>query len=413
MTTVICPYCFERSPAARLPFRCLMKTTGVLGKAPCHPVRDDAWADFMGSSAAPAQRERGPVFLAPRPLASLGSGPGRAACPDCGVVSTLRVCRRCHSDLPSDYCDQDTRIIALVGPKAAGKSTYVQVLVNELRHRVGRAYDASVVPMGAETQRRDREAAEDLYERLRLPQATRPAATGFNQPLLYRLSLPRPRRPGSTLHTALVFFDAAGEDLADDDATRRYTSYLASADGIILLVDPLQLGTVRDLVPPADGPLPISETPAQQIASNIAEQLRAHRGRRTGGRLATPVAVALTKTDRLRELVPPHSLLLRNASHEDGNYRESERRSVHEEVRGLLEGWDSGALYRQLNHDFAEVSLFGLSSLGAPPPPHAPSDVPPSGPQPLRVEDPLLWLLSRRGLLPRAREGRNRREVPA
>lgn len=398
---VICPYCFERTPAARLPFRCMMRTTGILGSAPCQEVRDDAWAAFMGPSLPPAQRMRGPVFAAPRALVGL-SGRGRAtACPGCGVDSVQRVCRRCHSDLPTDYCDQDSRIIALVGAKAAGKSTYVSVLVNELHHRVGGAYGASLVPMGIETQRRDREATENLYDRLRLPDATRPAALGFHDPLLYRLSLPHPRRPGHSRHTALVFFDAAGEDLRSEEAMARYTHYLSAADGIILLVDPLQLGPVRDQLPEGPGPAhPAVETPAQQIAADLAGQLRAHGKGRSRGRIATPIAVALTKSDRLRPLLPEHSPLLRNARHEGGAYSEDDRLAVHEEVRALLGGWDSGALYRQLTHDFGSMSLFGLSALGDSPPGHSPSDAPPSGPQPLRVEDPLLWLLGQRGLLP-------------
>ncbi|MCZ9345397.1 hypothetical protein NGM37_47425, partial [Streptomyces sp. TRM76130] len=73
--------------------------------------------------------------------------------------------------------------------------------------------------------------------------------------------------------------------------------------------------------------------------------------------------------------------------------------AVHEEMRSLLADWDSGTLLRRLELDFAEVSLFGLSALGAPPPADAPADAPKSGPRPVRVEDPLLWLLSRQGLL--------------
>ncbi|MFE6332471.1 hypothetical protein ACFVP3_31565 [Streptomyces sp. NPDC057806] len=402
MTTVICPYCFARSAAAKLPYRCLMTPTGVRGGSPCGPERDDVWAGFMGPGVPPGARMRGPVFTPARRAGwRVGSG-SSVPCPGCGVGTTTRVCGSCHSDLPSDYCDQDSRIIALVGAKASGKSTYVSVLVNELNHRVGQAYHASLAAMGQSTQVRDREMAEDLYERLRLPDATRPAALGFNDPLLYRLSLPRRSRLGSgTRHTALVFFDAAGEDLAGAEAMDRYTRYLSAADGIVLLVDPLQLGSVRDRLPVHDGPpLPVVETPPQQIAADLARQLRAHGKGGSRGRVATPIAVAVTKTDMLRPLLDPHSPVLRNAPHPGGTFDEDDRLAVHEEIRSLLTDWDSGALLRQLELDFAELSLFGLSALGAPPPAEAPADAPKSGPQPIRVEDPLLWLLARRGLLP-------------
>ncbi|MFF7970967.1 hypothetical protein [Streptomyces sp. NPDC007905] len=411
MTTVICPYCFARAAAAKLPYRCLMTPSGVRGGAPCGPERDDVWAGFMGPGVPAAARMRGPVFTAARRLAGFGGGGSSVPCPQCGVPTPVRVCGSCHSDLPSDYCDQDSRIIALVGAKASGKSTYVSVLVNELNHRVGQAYHASLAAMGHSTQRRDKEMAEDLYERLRLPDATRPAALGFNDPLLYRLSLPRKGLLGTsgTRHTTLVFFDAAGEDLAGAEAMDRYTRYLSAADGIILLVDPLQLGSVRDLLPVHEGPpLPVVETSPQQIAADLAAQLRAHGKGKVRGRVSTPMAVAVTKTDMLGPLLDPHSPLLRNAPHRAGTYDGEDRLAVHEELRSLLTDWDSGALLRQLELDFAELSLFGLSALGAPPPADAPADVPKSGPQPVRVEDPLLWLLSRQGLLPVHTAGKGR-----
>ncbi|MFF5016331.1 hypothetical protein [Streptomyces sp. NPDC001165] len=411
MTTVICPYCFARASAAKLPYRCLMTPSGVRGGAPCGPERDDAWAGFMGPGVPPAARMRGPVFTPARKVAGLGGGGSSVPCPQCGVPTPVRVCGSCHSDLPSDYCDQDSRIIALVGAKASGKSTYVSVLVNELNQRVGQAYHASLAAMGQSTQTRDKEMAEDLYERLRLPDATRPAALGFNDPLLYRLSLPRKGLLGGagTRHTTLVFFDAAGEDLAGAEAMDRYTRYLGAADGIILLVDPLQLGSVRDRLAVHEGPpLPVVETSPQQIAADLAAQLRAHGKGRTRGRVSTPIAVAVTKTDMLRPLLDPHSPLLHNAPHSAGTYDGEDRLAVHEELRSLLTDWDSGALLRQLELDFAELSLFGLSALGAPPPADAPADVPKSGPQPVRVEDPLLWLLSRRGLLPVRAAGKGR-----
>jgi hypothetical protein len=203
-----------------------------------------------------------------------------------------------------------------------------------------------------------------------------------------------------------VFFDAAGEDLGSAAAMDRYTHYLRAADGIILLVDPLQLDAVRDQLPPGEGALPVVETPPRQIAADLAAQLRAHGRGDSRGRVATPIAVAVTKTDALRPLLSPHSPLSRNAPHRGGEWDEEDRLAVHEEVRSLMDGWDSGELGRQLERDFAHLSLFGLTALGSPPPAEAPANAPASGPQPLRVEDPLLWLLARRGLLPARKPGR-------
>ncbi|XUL92330.1 TRAFAC clade GTPase domain-containing protein [Streptomyces galilaeus] len=284
MTSVTCPYCCDRAPATSLPYRCLSRAGGSLGRA-CDPVRDEVWEAFKGTTIGPQAAVRGPVFTARRGLPSRGS---RVACPVCGVFTPTRVCKECHSDLPSDYCAQESRIIALVGAAGGGKSTCVTVLLHELRHRVGRAFGAAVSAMGGDTQIRDREMERDLYDLGLMPDPTTTAARALNDPLLYRLSLPDGRRGNGSRHTALVFFDAAGEDLRGIEAMNRYTGYLAAADGIILLVDPLQLTSVREELLPHDLAPTTATTPQQRIAADIATQLRSHGRRSAKGKIRTP-----------------------------------------------------------------------------------------------------------------------------
>ncbi|GAA3849902.1 hypothetical protein GCM10022403_096860 [Streptomyces coacervatus] len=407
MTDVICPYCFARAAASALPYRCLSRGGGSVSRA-CDPVRDEVWEAFKGPAIGAQAAVRGPLFHPRRGLRPRG---GRVPCPDCAVPTPTRVCKECHSDFPSDYCDQESRIIALVGAVSVGKSTCVTVLMHELRHRVGHTFRAAVAAMGGDTQTRDRDLERDLYDLGLMPDPTTTAARALNDPLLYRLSLPGGRRGTGTRHTALVFFDAAGEDLSGIEAMNRYTGYLAAADGIILLIDPLQLPSVREELS-ASGPLlPFEPAPQQRIAADVATQLRSHGRRGSGGRLHTPLAVALTKTDMVRPLLPAHSPLHANARHDDGVLHESDRLAVHEEVRSLLIGWDGGELCRRLDRDFSRVSYFGFSALGAPPPAGAPDKAPPGGPQPVRIEDPLLWLLAEQGLLPVRRTNRRTRGV--
>ncbi|MGH1553143.1 TRAFAC clade GTPase domain-containing protein [Streptomyces sp. L7] len=263
-------------------------------------MRDEVWEAFKGTTIeAPGRRAGDRSSTARRGLPSRGS---RVACPVCGVFTPTRVCKECHSDLPSDYCAQESRIIALVGA-AGGKSTCVTVLLHELRHRVGRAFGAAVSAMGGDTQIRDREMERDLYDLGLMPDPTTTAARALNDPLLYRLSLPDGRRGNGLTAHALVFFDAAGEDLRGIEAMNRYTGYLAAADGIILLVDPLQLTSVREELLPHGLAPTTATTPQQRIAADIATQLRS-RGRRSAkegphprrrgdqGRHASPDAVA-------------------------------------------------------------------------------------------------------------------------
>ncbi len=46
-----------------------------------------------------------------------------------------RLCGSCHSQLPAQFGDARTHLIALVGAKESGKSVYMTVLLHELHHR--------------------------------------------------------------------------------------------------------------------------------------------------------------------------------------------------------------------------------------------------------------------------------------
>ncbi|MGW5349471.1 TRAFAC clade GTPase domain-containing protein [Streptomyces sp. NPDC004031] len=406
MPSVVCPFCFASAPARTFPYRCQMSTTGVRGTAPCPASPDETWARFTGLAPTARAALRGPCFDPPR---RAGHGT-RVPCPDCGVATSVRVCRNCHTDLPGEYCAQGSRIIALIGPKTAGKSTYVTVLAHEMQQRAG-TDRSSFTPVGAHTQDRFTAMESALYDQLLLPGPTQPAALRLNDPLLFRLSTPRrgiPGRRGGSRHTMLVFFDAAGEDLANAEAMNRYTAYLAAADGVLLLVDPLQLRPVRDRLADTGALLPARETAPEQIAADLAVQLRSHRRGEDRGQVTTPVAVALTKSDMLRVLLDPDSPLLRPAPDRGPGGSEEDRQAVHQEVRAVLEDWGGGVLLRQLERDFANFALFALTALGDSPDPGSPGDAPSSGLRPRRVEDPLLWLLDRRGGPPLRALGKGR-----
>ena len=145
MSALTCPYCFAAVPRDRIAFRCV----GRAGRGPgCPPVLDEQLAQYTGSTAAASLP---PVFPAPSSPAGRfklrPAAPARAACPECGRPTGRRVCPECHNPLPAAYVDTPGRIVALVGAKNAGKSTYIAVLLHELMNRVGTERDASLVAL--------------------------------------------------------------------------------------------------------------------------------------------------------------------------------------------------------------------------------------------------------------------------
>jgi hypothetical protein len=385
---LVCPYCFAETTRRRLRFRCAGSGAGRTGG--CAPELDSVYAEHMGSAAGAVLP---PVFDAD------GRKP-RAVHAVCNQLSLRRVCPGCHSDLPGDYCDVDSRLVALVGAKNSGKSTFIGVLVHELMNRVGQELGAALNACDDRTSRRYRDDFERLlYQDRSVPETTQSAAAGLRAPLVYRLTVRRRRwllRRGVSL--TLVLFDTAGEDLTSEGSTDRHLRYLGVADAIVFLVDPLELpGAAADLRPAAHAMSPPGQPPGQppddplDVIRRVTTLLRARLARPAPKRLPIAVAVALTKIDAFDAALMSNSPLHRDRRR-DGRLDLADRGLVQEQVRALLDRWGEGSLDRELAESYRVYGLFGLSALGRMP---RGRDIDPAGISPHRVEDPLLWLLHR------------------
>jgi hypothetical protein len=306
----------------------------------------------------------------------------------------------CGRRLERDYIDTPARIIAVVGSSESGKSTYVGVLVNELRNRIGEAFDgASVEMVGDASRKRYREMFSDyLFEQGRTLRRTDSIrALHALEPLLFMLQFPRRGRLSGRvkLMTGItVFYDTAGEDILDADRRDRLSRYLTAADGIVFVLDPLQVPSVRAAVA-GGGALPTVAQDQVEMVQGVAEVLR---GSRHNGRVTTPLAFVVAKIDALTDLLPPGTTLARPGNH-DRAYDETDGQQVHDEVRAVVHGWTNGAtLINLVQNTFSDHRFFGMSALGFSP--VSAEQLSPQGIHPLRVEDPMLWLLARFGLIP-------------
>ena len=107
-----------------------------------------------------------------------------------------------------------------------------------------------------------------------------------------------------------------------------------------------------------------------------------------------PLAVVLTKIDTLfgEEHFHRDSAVRRPGGH-TSVFDEDDSLDVHQELRAWLDFQGLGNLDRTLQATAFEHRYFGVSALG-----QAPTDgrvIAEPGIQPHRIEDPLLWLLSR------------------
>jgi GTPase SAR1 family protein len=299
-----------------------------------------------------------------------------------------------------------SRMIAMAGATASGKTVYMTVLLHELKNRVGDRFGAAIMGADEET----RKLFEDRYENPiyagRLPPPTQRAASLNNRvpPLVFRFSA----KPGGLLaarpgHTLLSFFDTAGEDFSAQESIEVNTRYLANADGILLLLDPLQMAGVRNLAIPGTQ-MPATarddESP-QNILSRVTEILLA-RKRGTKTKISKPIAIVFTKLDAVWHNLDRASPLRQQPS-ESQQFDVTDCLDVHEEIRHLLREWQGGQISHILENHYARYRFFGVSALGQPPTDG--NDVAASGIQPYRVADPLLWMLSEFGAVPKSGKG--------
>ncbi|WP_017598827.1 TRAFAC clade GTPase domain-containing protein, partial [Nocardiopsis lucentensis] len=290
------------------------------------------------------------------------------------------------------------RLIALVGARDTGKTVFMTVLIHELMNRVGARFDAAVGGSDDHTRHRFRSDYETpLYDDARLLGATR--RTGVTrEPLVFRFTTRRRGLAGTRpQHTHLSFFDTAGEDLNTEESVETNLRYLNSADGIILLLDPLQMEGARRLA--ASGTRMPTGSATEHRPVHMLERVTDLLLRRQGSPnrlIRVPIAVCLTKIDALRDQVDDGSPLHRPEP-AGPFFDESDSQDVHAQIQQLLHLWDGGGVDGHVRNHYRNARYFGISALGGSP--DGENRVR-GGVRPYRVADPFLWMLSEFGVIP-------------
>ena len=386
-----CPYCYNRLTERTMKFRCTGRP-GPDGRV-CEVRRDNSRVRWLGI-ATPLP----PTFAAD------GRKP-RANCPHCRGETPHHVCPTCHSRLPVHFGKVDSRLIAMIGAKQSGKTVFMTVLIHELKHRVGRNLDASIMGSDEQTIKSfDLDYDDRLYNQHALPETTQTtAARSLRQPLVFRLTMQRQRLLAQRReqHTILSFFDTAGEDLISEESVELNVRYLSSAHAIILLLDPLQMPGARSQAKAGTILPDYTESGFDRpfnVLSRVTDLLRGSLTSHPSERIQTPVAVAFSKIDSLKHKFPARSPLTQE-SEPRPEYDTSDSLAVHHQVQALLDDWDGPQIDQLMRHNYAHYRYFGLSALGALPLDKVTAPLI----QPLRVHDPFLWLLSEFGTIPVSR----------
>jgi GTPase SAR1 family protein len=292
------------------------------------------------------------------------------------------------------FGETESRIIALIGAKESGKSNYISVLINELKTKIAAQFGASFSEVDDQTMERyNRDFRRYTYvERVAIT-TTRSANADPNvrTPLIYRLDMEKDNLIGSNIQTTyVVFFDTAGEDLVSGENMERVTKYIAKAQGIIFLIDPLQILSLQDLLRQKNIRLPVENTDPQSIMIRTANLIRDEHRMPLNKKIKTPIAFTFSKIDAVLPLMDPSTPVRLDPEHY-GFFDLEDFERVNTSMCTYLDKWVGPGFNMFPKLHFENYAYFGLSALGSAPDPDTNEIV--KGVVPHRIADPFLWIL--------------------
>lgn len=307
-----------------------------------------------------------------------------------GVLTRKRLCPYCHNELPVTAGKVPSNIISIVGASQVGKSVYMTSLIHMLQHTTAGHFDAACMPLNAKISQKFRSLYEDpLFQRGDLLSSTQKEK--MQEPFIFQFVFKDEEKPPLTL----VFFDVAGEGMVDQDYLGLHGQHIKNSAGILFMVDPLQIRSIRDKIRINIGDRPgewVSQydEPRDVVLTLFGDFIAYQEKSRTD----IPTAVVLTKSDMLYSLkdedgdyIKANSNVFNNYVHR-GTLNLSEVDNIDGEISRFLAKVDR-PFKDTMDVYFSDTAYFAVSALGSNPVNQKIEGVV----SPIRVDEPFLWLL--------------------
>ena len=294
-----------------------------------------------------------------------------------------RICAECKRPLNMGVGVGTNVHIPIIGGPSAGKTNYIVMATHMFKQTFEHFYHYNVAFTDVVHQHTFEANMQRLEGGRELQKTTDIVPQAYNLKI---------RAPRTFVPKLAYVYDAAGEAFNKNEYTSRQ-EYYKYIDGIVFVIDPCAIATyrrihqadidaIRDLIRP-------SVLDVMQAYERMIQMFEASKGVRKRTRYTQPVAVVVTKVDALNleeEIGFPAARRLMNttASHK------TEEDAIHALVRDFLFTYDLDHFVRDLESQFSNVRYFSCSALGRLP---RENDV--SSFVPIRVLEPLTWLLAR------------------
>ena len=331
-------------------------------------------------------------------------------CPKCLNPTSVRLCPRCHAELPTYLEGVPGHIVYVLGPKGCGKSLYLIATFEHLEKRVFPTHLKSHFEFCTRH-------AKDKYKRLcdsvyrsgiLLP-ATRADRTDpeLLMPFIFHTRVksyvpffyPISRRRSLNL----AAFDTSGEDCEKLESLQWCCQGLPKSSALIILIDPTSFPAIAaQLSTEAKTSIVDQVGNPKTVIDNITQYYRSSLGLPVQAKIPIPVALVLTKVDALKGLLDPASRIFDEAQHRQG-FDRVYCDHVSEDVRAFLRDERIGghSIVAAVEANFSDHLFFAATSLGKPPRVEA-GQKRADNINPRNPENPWLWLLYRFGVLSEA-----------
>lgn len=358
-----------------------------------------------------------------------------------GMEMTDRACPRCHLQIPTEMLERRPFIFSIGGAPYSGKTYFLTSMLHQIGLQMARQFKFNLSYCDSPDTRAfkqfdsmlfrgPREVDTELEKTREDMNTNRVSLDGMPEVLLpkpgmFRIA-PTQDHPNVAAgkhvpDAAFVFYDNAGETFDPDKETHQHrqaanqtTRHLAQSNGVMFVYDLLQDAHVRERLAGSTDPQVVmvpKDCEQERTLGNLIDQARAYRGLSSRDRIDVPLAVCVQKFDAWRSLLPKWAQIddtsiewLQKYGLAALHLEEINRNSLF--VRQLLE--DVAPRFVQLaESSFSVVRYFPVSALGVTPKavtrpgedkPHIVvrrGDI-----NPIRVTDPLLWLLTRWKFVP-------------
>ncbi len=382
----ICPFCYHRINRRRLWFTC--RGNPKPGYRRCRQQINDKRLEATGQG-----EPMFPVFTSryhwlPWPLPI----PRRATCGGCRGRTGRHVCPHCNTPLPSKFRDSFSPVIAMAGARYTGKTVYLTVLADQIRSVIRKRFEADVMVCGDAGNAWLETNVESILKDRKLPPFT-VQSNGRSEPLLFEWRR-RNDRASQYRSSYLSFLDTAGEMLGTAKGVDEL-KFLAKVHAFIVLLDPFAITDLPSRIGLTEAARPHAE--AIKVVQQVTEVLREEHG--VKGMIDLPVAVVFAKVDALRDL-PELSRKVFEPESRDNVYDAEQGRRIHESVREMLIDLGADNLDTFFQAHYTNFQYFAVSALGEPPDYANNTLAPGAVVRPIRVSEPLIWLLAKFGMIP-------------